>query len=524
MGHDLRQYFLEAKMDASQIPAWFAGMRIMHPDFGHISPMFTQVTGLNLLFCYQRAALYDVQGTGKTLPGQAAMIWHAAVGNRAVALMPPILLEQFRQSLIDTFEGVEDRLSIEIYHGSPTERNAQATRWLTGNKTDGSGPPPPHIVLTTPALFLKEFMLFEQLGFKSLTCDECDYFSNPDTKTYAAIESYLTRNDDATLCGMHGTPAKNNLDSLYGYIRMVTPWVYKSHTSFANQHINYKKIPVRFNKGGSIVERDIQVIDSFKNLELLRKNLYLQARRIEEKDMPEKLPPVLFPDFPITLSPKHAKRYEHFVTAKVMEFKDGTSISGEQTATLRQICMQSVMQPSILHLNEESQVMVAIEELLKQIDVDKHKVFIGCYYRKTVEMIAERFKQHNTVTIYGGNSGSRNEKNKQIFLDDPKCRILVANYESGGVGLNLQGVCHHGISAEPTTVPGDFDQWWKRLSRKGQKYSTFFYMIVVKGTAWVKATNNMRKKRDINNSVVSRDDLIAEMLGKDRDEQAAKAA
>lgn len=508
MSYTLRDLFNEARVDADQIPEWFGEINVRHPDVEEFRPRWNQVLGLNLGMVYERAAMLDEQGTGKTLPAQAWAIWHGAMGNRVVAMMPPILLYQFEKAFHATFEGLKNHLTIQTYYGTPSERNAMATEWLSAPKVHGAAP---HIVLTTPDLFRKEFAIFQQLDFCALMCDECKYWANPESKIYMAIEEFLGPPGERALLGMNGTPAKNTLADLYGYIRLLTPGVYKSRLHFYNEHVDLKEITTKYRKRGELVEQKVKVIDRFRNVPELRANMMRHARRVEKKDVLE-IPDKQIIEVDIRLSAAHAKRYRQFAVAKVIEFSDGTAISGEQTATMRQVCMQSVIDTSILQVNEPSAVLELIDELLDEIDVTRNKVYIAAYYNRSIEIICERLKEHNPAMIYGPGA-SKNKKEIQRFLEDPKCRVAVVNYQSGGVGLNLQGVCHTGIAAEPISVPGDFDQWTDRMHRSGQKNKVTIYSIGVPGTIWVKTQQSMLKKRDWNEQVVSSTQLKKELLG-----------
>lgn len=498
----LHDYFAEAAMPEKDIPAWFSTIAMRDPEGEPLRPRWHQIEGLNLIFKFTRSALFDEQGTGKTLPAQAALAWHGAVGNKPVVLMPPILLEQFRDAFFWTFQGIEAHLDMAIYHGTKQQRNKMLLEWHNGKVP---------IILTTPTLFMKEFAGFMALDCCVLVCDECKYWANPETKVFQAIKTFLGREGEKVLTGMNGTPAKNNLADLFGYCSLLTPGVYPSKQNFYGRHVIEKDTTVRFRKNGQLVERTIRTIDSFKDIDILRQNVMLHARRVEKKDVLE-LPDKQVIEFPIPLSAAHKKAYEHFVAARFMEFSDGTAISGEQTATMRQICMQSVINTELLHVDEPSAVFEAIDELLEHIDLTKTKFLIGAYYNRSIEMLAKHLEKYNPAVIYGPGS-SNNQRNIDKLKSDDTCRGGIVNYQSGGVGLNLQKVTHYLISAEPTTVPGDFDQWCDRAHRSGQKNKVTIYVIRPKGTIWGKAIDSMLKKKSWNQSVINSDDLRKELLG-----------
>lgn len=519
MKYSLKQYFEEAQV--GPIPDWFADIFIAHPKLGWIKPRWHQVTALNQVFVFQRYSLFDDMGSGKTLPAQAYAIWHAVMGNKPVCLMPHITLKQFQNSFFQTFIGIEKYITVQIYHGTPKKRNAIAIDLFKQNEEGKQLP----IMLTTDTTFMREFVLFTTLGCCVLIGDEATYISNVETKTRRAIDNFMGAYGDKCALTMTGTPANNDLSNLYGYINFNTPSAYKGWLHFAHTHIEYQdiNIKVKDKRSGALRSQTIARIDQFKNLELLEQNLYKQARRIEKEQVME-LPDLSIVDYDIYLNDKHAQKYEEFAIAKVMVFEDGQAITGEQSATMRQIAMQSVIHPEYFQLEEESAVMEAIDQLIASINVGVNKIFILGHYNKTIERVTERYKKYGARSLYGGNTPSKNEKSKEAFLNDDDCRILVANFQSGGVGLNLQDVCWYAIVAEPTTVPGDFKQAVDRLHRSGQVHKVTVSCIRVLKTLFVKAIQSMQRKDGSNKAVVSRAQLLAELRGEEipNEEEVAK--
>lgn len=154
-----------------------------------------------------------------------------------------------------------------------------------------------------------------------------------------------------------------------------------------------------------------------------------------------------------------------------------------------------------------------MDQVIESTDLEKTKVFIMAHYQNTVEMIAEHYKKYNPAVIYGKTVNKDAEKNK--FLNDSSCRIAVVNYLSGGVGLNFQSVSYTGISAEPTTSPGDFDQGTDRIHRSGQVNSVNIYIMLPKNTLYVKLVQTMLRRKAETSGVVSKLQLERELLGGD---------
>lgn len=489
----------EAKV--SVIPSWFSEIVMEDPDPVEDRPFkirWHQVTGLNLAMVYDRAGIYDQQGTGKSIQAQAWAIWNAAVGNKCVCLMPPILLGQFGSNLRKTFVGVEKHISIQVYKGIKAKRYKMVENFRVKGFPD--------IVLMSSQLFMKEGWMFKE-PYQALLIDEAK-LGNENTASNKAIYNFMGDPGEKNALVMTGTPAGNDLRDLYGFIQFVTPETYRSRLHFNTLHVDFQSIPSRYQSGSEIKIREVEVVKNFRNLELLNENLYRRARRVEKKDVLELKPKNIIP-FSLELSETHKKAYDKFVTELLLEFPDGSILNGTSSAGLRSNCMQAVVHPEILGVNEKSEIYEAIDYLLDTI-LPTGKALIFVHYRKTVEALAAFYSNLNPAVIYGG---SDTEKNRVKFLTDPTCKMAIANYRAGGVGLNFQSVCSNIIAAEPTTVPGDFDQATDRIHRSGQTEICNIYVLVPKGTAFVKSVRDMMKKRMVIGEVVSVDKFRQEMLG-----------
>lgn len=503
-------YTLAKMMEEAQIlnfPDWFNSINIVDPDGiqEDFKPRWHQITGLNLGMIYDRAGLYDDQGTGKALISQAWAIWNAGVGNKCVCLMPPILVGQYTYNLIHTFIRIQDKLKIASYGGTKGRRQKLINAW------DKEGYP--DIVVMSYQMFMKEWALFQ--GYSAAVLDEA-CLANENSKTSEAINSFMGSPGDKNALVLNGTPAGNDLTALFGFIQFVTPGVYRSRLHFNTLHVDFKDIQIRVNKGGELSTREVKVVDKFRNLDLLYSNLYKQARRVMKSQVLELKEKNIIP-FSFDLSEKHEEMYLKACTEMLLEFDDGSILDMTTSAKLRSNAMRSIMHPSILGVNEDSAVLDALDCILESA-LKKSKALVFCHYRDTVELLAEHLKKLNPAVIYGG---SNTEKNKEKFLKDPTCQVAVVNWTAGGIGLNFQSVCSEVIAAEPTTVPGQFDQATDRAHRSGQKDVVNVYVLMPRKTLYVKAVANMTKKGKSNYSVINRAAFLAELRGEAEAEQQA---
>lgn len=503
--YTLKKLFEEALVE--QIPEWFGEIEIVDPSpipDPEFKPRWHQITGLNLGMSNDRAALYDDMGTGKALIAQAWAIWHAAMGNRCICLMPPVLLSQFASNLVRTFKGVSKYLNVGVYRAPTKEKRVALLQDIM------IGDNRPDILLMSYQIFGKEAALVSHL-YSALVADEAQ-LGNEETKNNWEINNFMGAEGEKAALVLNGTPAGKDLTKLYGFIQFTSPGTYRSRLHFNTLHVDFASAPVRIGQdsNGEDKMRDVEIIKSYRNLELLYANLFKRARRVEKKDVLELKDKNLIP-FEVELSDKHYGLYKKFVTEMLLEFEDGSILNGTSSSSIRSNAMQAVVHPEILGCKERSAIFAAIDQLLEQA-LPLSKVVLFCHYRKTVEALAEEYKKLNPALIYGG---SNSEKGRTKFLEDPSCRILIANYRSGGVGLNLQSVCSNIIAVEPTGVPGEFDQATDRIHRSGQRFVCNIYMLIAKGTAYVKTSKEMFKRKRIIGEVVKTSSFRKELLGEE---------
>jgi SNF2 family DNA or RNA helicase len=311
---------------------------------------------------------------------------------------------------------------------------------------------------------------------------------------------------------MTGTPIHNTLLDAYAMIKLLTPGVYISLKAFERIHSVYVFDP----------ENNRKTLVGFKHKETITQNLYLQARRVTKDQVFTMQEPRII-EVPVKLSKEHAHLYQELVTKRVLDLGD-TLIDARTAQSLRMKCLQIVTTP--LHFTQkpilDNQIKETLLELVDSLGVVPgtntpgiegiEKVVIFANFRRSVEEIAEWFKEYNPAVLYGDTHDQDKERNK--FLKDKTCKILVSNPKSGGVGLNLQSVCRYVIFAEPVSVPGEFKQASERVYRIGQKRVVSVYIMKAMGTIAPTLTRKMLGK-EVDTLQVTQDkrSLMQELLG-----------
>lgn len=490
--YTLHKYLSEA--GASSLPGWTQEVTVElpadidDPDQKPNKPRADQVVALHRAIKTAVFGLYNEPGTGKTVVAQALNCYWAAKKEQSVVVMPPILLHQFWESLYDTFKGLESHVSAHIFCQGPADRARLKEAWGDDNQPD--------ILLVSYEMYLREYDYLSRRNVKIF--DEAQNLKNEASKTFRSLEGWIEANKREVCCLiMTGTPAHTDLRDLYALTRLTNPNAYPNRKYFERRHCIYENINISDaqRKLNNTKSRSMRVLVGFKNVENLSREAYVNAMRVT-KDKVCTLPKPVVSILPVKLSDSHHKLYKKLSKERILEIGDVT-LSAIQEQLLRQKLLQLVTCPELFIPEDakvENNVIHAVNNIIDGMYINETKIILFVNFRQSVEFVAELFKRFNPAKLNG--AVTNKEAQKQKFLTDPTCRMLVANVESAGVGLNLQGVCHTAIFMEPTGVPGDFKQAVERLWRSGQMHLVNIYIIKALATIAPRAIKNMLNREE----------------------------
>ncbi len=493
MTYTLHRYFSDAGV---KDPApWSKGIPVNlppawdDPEQKPSVPRPDQIVALNQAIKKAVYGLYNEPGTGKTVVAQALSIYWAHLSEQSVVVMPPILLGQYFESLYDTFPGLEDHISAHIFCQGPADRDRLKAAWGDDNQPD--------ILLVSYEMYRIEYDYLKSRNVKVF--DEAQNLKNEKSKAFGMVEDWIKSNNREVSCLlMTGTPAHTDLRDTYALTRLTNPGAYASRKHFESRHCIYETVRLkeakRTNTGKKVDSMTMLV--GFKNVENLSRNVYANAMRVT-KDKTSNLEKPVVSILPVRLSEQHLRLYKKLKKERILEVDDKL-ITAVQEQALRQKLLQIVTCPELFldeHLKLDNQIMEAAQTLIDGMDINDSKVILFVNFKETAKFVAKRFAKYNPAILNGDTNNPTKEKEK--FLNDPTCRMLVANVKSAGVGLNLQGVCHTAIFLEPTGVPGDFKQAVERLWRNGQKCIVNCYLIKALATIAPRAIQNMLGREEL---------------------------
>ena len=458
---------------------------------------------------------------GKTVQMQAMAMQLIADGNHVMMLMPPVLLGQFVESMVETFDGAQDCISWHVLNNGPKERAYLYDLWETTGEY-------PQLLLMSYEMFVQEtrvpkggkgkprmaHILRER--YRVVTTDEGHKLCGHDTLLHGQLSWHCGEPDESMLQIATGTPMPTNPLSAYGIIQLLNPTAYSNFGQFERKHAEYSRIKLSQPKklrGGRDQEYVIK-LSGFKRQDEIRQALYKYGRRVVKENVLNLKEPQII-ETPVVLGTEHMRLYKQLEKERILEWKGEIIAGGLNEQRLRQALLRIVTNPEAFLPDGKKIYNAVLDTILELIDSHgnglpdetgfPNKIIIFCNLRATAAWLSKVLAGFNPVVL-NGDTPDKDRARKQ-FTENDACRILIANPESAGYGLNFQHVSRMCIFAEPTSVPGEFKQAMERIYRNGQEGFVQVYILRASGTIAPRATKEMlNRAHEINK--VNRDSVI----------------
>jgi hypothetical protein len=424
-----------------------------------------QLEDLKRAACWDRVKwFYDV-GVGKTVCSTV----HAWMGGHQVhlVLVPPILITQWGKWL----RRVDPNCQVLEYRGTPKQRKELK---LVG----------PKWIIMSYAIFRDEFdRIFKELGrlHPHLIIDEAHHAKNSHSLLFRRINTLAT---GGTIQLLTGTPTSKPLDA-YAYIKLTTPTRYRSLGQFENLHVESRDF--------------FGNIQAYKDLEMVKMALMDCACKRTKEEMFPGIVKARYQVMDYELDAKHLRLYKDLAEEQLLLLSNGEKIDATQASTLYHALQQIVV--NLDHFSGDDDARSAAYDLIDQtidetqcMDPARSKLIIWTYYKRTSASILHYLEDFGAVGAY---SGANSVKSVDKFLNDPKCRILVAQPTSAGFGLEPQHVCWENLFIEHSTVPLHFAQSVGRTDRKGQMHMPTMRVAVAQNTIQVPLHSRLLHNGDL---------------------------
>ena len=418
---------------------------------------------------WDKVAMFYEVGLGKTATSTVLALMYGAEHN--IITMPPVLLAQWSAWL----KSVGNCGKQLVYEGPKTWRYSQK---LEDHKW----------ILMSQGIFRNDYSrIIQSLGHKDLTVisDEAQGLKNPASVLYKNTRD-LAQGQNLIL--LTGTPLAKPSDA-YSYIKLKTPSVYRNKKHFDNVHIDE-------------VDFFGQVL-SYKNLDMLSKNLSLKAFKRGRECLSGQVDAVYIP-IRYRMTKKHQALYEKLAEEQLLLLDDGSKIDGTTASGLYHKLQQIVCNYSFFSgEEEEATIFDLVDEVAEEINLGDHKsskLIIWTWYKLTSRSMLKHLAKYGAV---GAFRGVDSKQACHTFINDPSCRVIVAQPGSLGAGTDgMQNVCSECIYVETPPLM-HFTQSSGRIIRQGQKVPPNVRIAIAEGTLQVAL-----HKRLLQNS-----ELVAQVQG-----------
>lgn len=439
-------------------------------------PFPYQTHGIKWLYDRESALLADEMGLGKTMQAiiAARLLFREGLIKQILIICPKSLIPNWKKELREWWPSVT----------SYTKVVESDRRWfLRDARQDAVVKIINYEALRRELDWLKEKPRHHDL----VIIDEAQWIKSPDTDTSRAVKALAANRRWA----LTGTPVENSAADFVSIFEFLQP---------------------------SLL-RETDSIDMLRN----KAKPYMLRRRQAEvlPDLPEKIEQ----DIEIELTERQREAYDRAESEGVIELNQkGETISITHVfaliTKLQQICNFE------LAGGESAKTDLLLKELEEIIESGRKALIFGRFVddrfglKRLAKALADSRRFRNSIRFLELH-GEVNSRNRDAvvhdFQNDPACRILLVNYKTGGVGLNLQAANYVFL----------FDRWWnpavedqaiKRCHRLGQKHAVFAQRFYCKGTIEERILQKLAERRRLFSHIVDDANPTAAQMGLTEDE------
>ena len=269
-----------------------------------------------------------------------------------------------------------------------------------------------------------------------------------------------------------GTPICNDERDIWSQYRFLDSSVFGDYFSFWRRY---------FFKSGAY-----EICFKSEMKEDLREKIFSIGIRLEKKECLD-LPGITYTEIPVVLEPSAMKEYKRLWYDRMLKFTDESIVSPKNILTellrLSQFTGGFVTDENGRSVSVSNAKLNALSELLDSIIEEKHKAVVIAHYVPELKAIEELLdnKGIDYARYRGAISNAERNEGLKKFDNDPECKVLVAQLQTVGLGLNLT-VASKIIFYSVSYSAADYNQCRDRIYRIGQTEKCQCFHLVAQDT------------------------------------------
>jgi len=410
-----------------------------------------QKEGLDfLLKSSGNALLADEMGLGKTV--QTLSYVSTEKQTFPVLIVAPLVTLNNWEREIEKFLKKKSRNGRILESDSPS-----VTLIRTGKSKEL---PKSDIYVINYELLLKRSGDLEQVGIRTIVCDEVHNLRSKTTQKYKAVKKLAALSTVQYRIGLSGTPIYNRGSEIWPIIDILKPGLLGSFKEFC-EYFCYVN-----DKGKAIVLENKRA--SLRNE--LQKHVMLRRKKADVlKELKDKV------------------RYKEVIASDTDYYLEELDKIWKKLEDEQKEAQTEFSKSASYHRAIQSERQIAgvaklphVINFVKNIMEIEESVVVFCHHKVIHKLLHESLQEFSPVSIIGGQSDSTRQDQIDKFQKG-ESKLMIAGIRAGNVGINLTKA-KYVIFAELDWSPAIHRQAEDRLHRIGQKNTVFAYYLIGNGT------------------------------------------
>ena len=410
-----------------------------------------QKEGLDfLLKSSGNALLADEMGLGKTV--QTLSYVSTEKQTFPVLIVAPLVTLNNWEREIEKFLKRKSRNGRIIETESPTVTLIRTGKGKELPKTD--------IYIINYELLFKRSNDIENLGIRTIVCDEVHNLRSKTTQKYKAVKKLAALSSVQYRIGLSGTPIYNRGSEIWPIIDILKPGLLGSFKEFC-EYFCYVN-----DKGKAIVLENKRA--SLRNE--LQKHVMLRRKKADVlKELKDKV------------------RYKEVIAADNEFYLEELDKIWKKLEAEQKEAQTEFSKSASYHRAIQSERQIAglaklphVINFVKNIMEIEESVVVFCHHKVIHKLLHESLQEFSPVSIIGGQSDNLRQDQIDKFQKG-ESKLMIAGIRAGNVGINLTRA-KYVIFAELDWSPAIHRQAEDRLHRIGQKNTVFAYYLIGNGT------------------------------------------
>ena len=410
-----------------------------------------QKEGLDfLLKSSGNALLADEMGLGKTV--QTLSYVSTEKQTFPVLIVAPLVTLNNWEREIEKFLKKKSRNGRILESNSPSVTLIRTGKSKELPKTD--------IYVINYELLLKRSGDLEQVGIRTIVCDEVHNLRSKTTQKYKAVKKLAALPTVQYRIGLSGTPIYNRGSEIWPIIDILKPGLLGSFKEFC-EYFCYVN-----DKGKAIVLENKRA--SLRNE--LQKHVMLRRKKADVlKELKDKV------------------RYKEVIASDTDYYLEELDKIWKKLEDEQKEAQTEFSKSASYHRAIQSERQIAgvaklphVINFVKNIMEIEESVVVFCHHKVIHKLLHESLQEFSPVSIIGGQSDSTRQDQIDKFQKG-ESKLMIAGIRAGNVGINLTKA-KYVIFAELDWSPAIHRQAEDRLHRIGQKNTVFAYYLIGNGT------------------------------------------